>query len=179
MKVKWEYQKPNKTKLTQCYNCQMYGHGSNRCMVKTFCAQCAGNHKTSDCKETVVKCANCKGPHKAMSLECPSRQNYNQIRMRAQPRNTRTISQQFNNGTNYNANFPNALNQNQMPSTQITGNNQINYQNMNGNNKNNNLFSFEEIKNLTFELIASFKNCKSREEQFGVVTTLAFKFLYQ
>lgn len=66
-----------------------------------------------------------------------------------------------------------------MPTAQSTGNNQFNYQNINGNNKNNNLFSFEEMKNLTFELIASFKNCKTREEQFGVVTTLAFKFLYQ
>ena len=46
IKVRWEYQKPNKSKVTQCYNCQMFGHGSSKCKVKSFCAHCAGEHKT-------------------------------------------------------------------------------------------------------------------------------------
>ena len=107
IKVRWEYQKPNKSTLTQCYNCQMFGHGSSRCMVKTFCARCAGNHKTSECEETIIKCANCNGPHKAMSPDCPSRETYNQIRQRAQPKSIVQKSHHYNTKSNYNANFPN------------------------------------------------------------------------
>ena len=59
LKVRWEHQRANKSRVTQCYNCQMFGHGSSRCTVKTFCANCAGRHKTSDCIETIEKCANC------------------------------------------------------------------------------------------------------------------------
>ena len=46
-------------------------------------------------------------------------------------------------------------------------------------NNNNNLFSFEELKNLTLDLISNLRKCKTREEQFQVVTNLACKFLYQ
>ena len=59
----------------------MFGHGSSRCMVKTFCAHCAaGNHKTADCNASFEKCANCSGAHRAMSPDCPSRESYNKIR---------------------------------------------------------------------------------------------------
>lgn len=176
IKVRWEHQKPNKSKVTQCYNCQMFGHGASKCRVKMYCALCAGNHKTTDCKEQKFKCANCNGDHKALSPECPKREEYKQIRQRTQPRN-RLRSQQFNTASNYDVNFPNSLNQNQRSNTNRMGYNQPNYQNTNNNT--GNLFSFEEIKNLTFELISSLRNCKSREEQFGVITNLACKFLYQ
>lgn len=177
IKVRWEYQKPNKSKLTQCYNCQMFGHGSSRCMVKTFCARCAGNHKTTECEATIVKCANCNGPHKAMSPDCPSRETFNQMRLRAQPKSIVQKSQHYNTKTNYNTNFPNTLNQGEIPNTSRRDNN-LPYSHNFNNNSNNNLFSFEELKNLTFELISNLRKCKSREEQFEVVTNLAYKFLY-
>ena len=176
IKVRWEYQKPNKSKITQCYNCQMFGHGSSRCMVKTFCANCAGNHKTVDCKESIVKCANCKGPHKAMSPDYPNRETFIIIRKRAQPKSIGQRNQQFNNRSNYNVNFPNVLNQSETPNTSIIGNSLPYSQNF---TNNNNLFSFEELKNLTFDLISNLRKCKTREEQFQVVTNLACKFLYQ
>lgn len=82
VKVKWEFQKSNKSQITQCYNCQLFGHGSSRCRVKTFCANCAGPHKTAECKETDVKCANCSGPHPSYSDLCPSKQTYLNIKQR-------------------------------------------------------------------------------------------------
>ena len=154
----------------------MFGHGSSRCMVKTFCANCAGNNKPVDCKESIVKCANCKGPHKAMSHDCPNRETFLKIRQRAQPKSIGQRNQQINNRSNYNVNFPNVLNQSETPNTSIIGNSLPYSQNF---NNNNNLFSFEELKNLTFDLISNLRKCKTREEQFQVVTNLACKFLYQ
>ena len=176
IKVRWEYQKPNKSKLTQCYNCQMFGHGSNRCNVKTFCAHCAGEHNTKDCKASFEKCANCSGAHKSMSPNCPSRETYVKTKQRALPKNLRERSLPFNNNANYNNNFPNSLNQSESRKVHNLDYNQSNFRN--GNKNSNNLFSFEEMKNLTFELISSLQNCKSREEQFEVITNLACKFLY-
>ena len=48
LRVRWEHQRANKSRVTQCYNCQMFAHGTSRCRVKTFCANCAGPHETSD-----------------------------------------------------------------------------------------------------------------------------------
>ena len=155
----------------------MYGHGSSRCNVKPFCAHCAGKYKTVECSANTVKCANCKGPHKAMSAECPSREMYKQIRQRTQPKSPRR-SPEFNNRVNYNNNFPNTLNQSGALPNMSSWNYSQPFTQVNS-NINNNLFSFEELKNLTFELIANLKSCKSREEQFQVVTNLDCKFLFQ
>lgn len=173
IKVRWEYQKPNRSKITQCYNCQMFGHGSNKCNVKTYCAICAGSHKTTECKSDIIKCANCKGSHKAMSSECPNRATYLEFKQRSQPRKiTRPIHKSTHNrNEEYTTHFPNTLNQN------ITTN--VNpWANISPLNQNNeNLFSIEELKSLTVELIKNLSNCKSRIDQFEVITSLAFKFL--
>lgn len=179
VKVRWEFQSPNRSKVTQCYNCQMFGHGSSRCKVKTFCVKCAGNHKSAECNATIEKCANCNGNHTAMSPDCPNREKYLQMRQRSLPRpnNTRRINfpsnrnYTQNNPVQYDVSFPNTLNQN---TTQNAGN----WNTQGNSNNNNNLFSIQEIKNLTMELITSLKNCKTRADQFEVITGLACKFLY-
>ena len=61
---------------------------------------------------------------------------------------------------NSNTNFPNSLHQKSTPTVNSWGNTQTE-------NQNNNLFSFEELKNLT------------RADQFEVITSLACKFLYR
>ena len=53
-----------------------------------------------------------------------------------------------------------------MPTVNSWGNTQTDSQN-------NNLFSFEELKNLTVELISNLSKCKSRADQFEVITSLA------
>lgn len=178
IKVKWEFQKTSSSRITQCHNCQMLGHGSSRCRVKTFCANCAGNHKTSECNSETVMCANCKGPHKSSSPTCPNREKFQEMRQRSQPRSLRTRHTFSNNNTrysnrnvNYTTDFPNSLNQ------QSTNNNRE-WNRQSNDNKSNDLFSIEEIKNLTLELISSLKKCRSKADQFEVITSLACKFLY-
>lgn len=185
VKVRWERQRVTSSRITQCYNCQLYGHGASKCKVKTFCAICAENHKTSDCKASTIKCANCGGTHKASSNECPSRVKFIEIRNRYQHANRRVPvrpghgSAAHNHApaaANYNSNFPNMLNQGN-----VNGNNSwfprppLSGPTLNSNN--NNLFTLEEIKNLTLELIVNLKKCKDKSEQFEVITTLACKFL--
>lgn len=45
------------------------------------------------------------------------------------------------------------------------------------NDPTNNLFSIDQLKDITFELINNLKNCTTKIEQFEVISSLAFKFL--
>lgn len=192
VKVKWDFQSSKKNRITQCHNCQMYGHGSSHCKVNTFCANCAGSHKTSECNQSVIKCANCNGPHKSTDSDCPSKTHYLNAKQRRLPINRQQNHVNMNR-MNYNNSFPNALQQNTLPPTGAwqnrrmlnINNNSINsnnnsYNNTTNNNNNTNsgeLFSVQELQSLTLELIINLRNCKSKIDQFEVITNLACKFL--
>lgn len=86
-------------------------------------------------------------------------------------------------------NFPSLFNNNTtnitIPETQQnwrSNNNSNNcsalYQNNNNTNQND-LFSEQEFMDLTMELITKLRVCKNKQEQFGVITQLAFKFVYK
>ena len=65
---------------TRCFHCQGWNHRQQGCKRQAKCAQCGGQHKTSQCKkgpEVKPKCANCKGDHSAASPLCPK---YLQVR---------------------------------------------------------------------------------------------------
>lgn len=78
------------------------------------------------------------------------------------------------NTQNYSQHFPNPLNQGP---PQINSWSNVRKTEQSCHNENN-LFSIDELKNLTFELISKLRNCKSRFDQFEVITGLAFKFLH-
>jgi hypothetical protein len=59
--------------LTQCFNCYGYGHHAKTCQAKTCCGKCGESHETQNCKNTTVKCCQCKGPHEAWHYKCPIR----------------------------------------------------------------------------------------------------------
>lgn len=159
----------------------MFGHGSSRCKVKTFCSNCAGQHKTSDCQESTPKCANCNGPHKSTYDQCPSKIHYLNIRQRAQPPQRRPVRTEVLLTKNYSNSFPNTLRQSVSTTTTNWQAQRDLINNRSSNNANNNcsndLFSIEELKNLTFELITNLRNCKNKADQFEVITNLACKFL--
>lgn len=58
-------------KTLQCYKCQRYGHHSSDCGYKDRCRKCGQDHKSEDCDNSTVKCANCKGDHSSNSKDCP------------------------------------------------------------------------------------------------------------
>lgn len=173
IRVKWNYHTKSPNKITQCYNCQMFGHGSSNCNIKTFCAKCAGAHETSTCTSTDVKCANCNGDHKSTDNICPNRSSFVSMRDRYAGPNRRNMPRVVNNHVtntrnNYNNNYGN--------NHTSTGNTFANVVRSSPNNSND-LFSLEELKCLTLELIGKLKNCKTKSDQFAVITDLAFKFL--
>lgn len=168
IKVKWDYKINKKNNITQCYNCQMFGHGSNRCRVKTFCSNCAGNHLTNECNiDNVIKCANCNGNHKSTDINCPSKAQYISLKQRSQ----RFRHKQNKNFVLNNNDFPNSLNQNPQSQSVWTQNpNDVS-------SSSSNLFTAAELQNLTLDLIKNLRNCRCKLDQFEVITNLAVKFL--
>ena len=62
--------------ITQCFNCQGFGHRAAQCLGKLTCAKCSHGHKTKECTndiDTTYKCANCGNDHPAWSHECEHR----------------------------------------------------------------------------------------------------------
>lgn len=194
--VYWNYHSRRKSGPTQCRNCQLYGHGSSHCHLPPKCLICSGDHLVSECevKETEsnrVQCANCKQQHLADEYDCPKRKEYialkNRISNRSQPNKRQP-------GADYNlsqANFP------QLVSTAVAPHNRSNQfsrplpsyssvvrNNLNSNRNNANinvqtdLFSPQEIMELTNELIVKLAQCNSRADQFNVIVDLSVKFLY-
>lgn len=192
VKVKWDYQASNKSRITQCQNCQMYGHGSSHCKVKTFCAKCAGNHNTLECKESGIQCANCKGPHKSTDVNCPSRTHYLDMKQRSRPMQKQQKKNTLNIENNNN-NFPNTLNQGIPRNIGVWPQQRNNFSVHSSNHHNNSnhghtyeqnttanadqLFSIQELQKITVNLITKLRYCKSKLDQFEVITNLAFTFL--
>lgn len=60
-------------RVTQCFNCQRFGHIARVCKNNSVCANCAEHHSTRDCslpQGTTRKCALCKGNHGAWDKRC-------------------------------------------------------------------------------------------------------------
>lgn len=173
IRIKWDYQTKNPNKITQCYNCQLFGHGSDRCRVNTFCAKCAGNHRTRLCTSDIIKCANCHGDHPSTDVNCPNRFTYLNMREKLHNRGTKSTTQpqKFSTFTSRmvkkNVSFADATRVNHVP---------VEVNNATSNGKND-LFTIEELKEITIELITNLKSCNTKLEQFNVISNLAFKFL--
>lgn len=79
--IKWE--KFNKKKrISQCHNCQEYGHSASNCGKQYKCVKCINEHLPGQCnrkdREGDPQCVNCKGQHAANSRLCSSFMNYKQ-----------------------------------------------------------------------------------------------------
>lgn len=62
--------------LTQCFNCQKWGHRASHCRGKETCAKCGDKHASKDCTKEgnlEAKCANCGDNHPAWHRDCPHR----------------------------------------------------------------------------------------------------------
>jgi len=60
--------------LTQCFNCQEYGHHARTCKRKHQCGSCASDqHTTKECTAADKCCAICTGGHEAWHRDCPQR----------------------------------------------------------------------------------------------------------
>ena len=67
-----EFRRP--ISVTQCFNCQSFGHSAKNCRSKQKCLICGGSHSHKGCtnrEAKKAKCANCSGPHVASYRGCP------------------------------------------------------------------------------------------------------------
>ncbi|UYV77388.1 hypothetical protein LAZ67_15000817 [Cordylochernes scorpioides] len=62
-------------RVTQCFNCQGFGHGRLNCFLKPKCIKCAEEHHSKDCpkesRQLPPKCANYEEAHIANYRGCP------------------------------------------------------------------------------------------------------------
>jgi hypothetical protein len=65
---------PSQT-ISQCTNCQQFGHTKNYCKRKPICVRCSGNHDIVECdrQKSTIKCSGCGGDHVASYRQCPAR----------------------------------------------------------------------------------------------------------
>lgn len=189
----------------QCSNCQSYGHGNLHCYLATVCRICGESHKDTDCEHLTsfeegsyasVKCHNCNGKHASNSVMCPKRDEFISIRQkisrRANPRAQDRRRNRFDDprlsvdkfpplgeprrftstpapwahqapSTSYNKPLPRNLQQEvQSSSPPADGD----------------LFTSSELLQLTQTLIESLRNCRTKIDQFKVVSELAIQFVY-
>lgn len=83
--VKWQRFEPTRKRLTQCHNCQQYGHSATNCGHKYRCVKCLNDHLPGQCQrkskddEGTPKCVNCQGDHAASSRQCHSYISYSEM----------------------------------------------------------------------------------------------------
>lgn len=67
-----------KRRITQCHNCQEWGHSTTNCFAEPACLKCAGKHHTRECtkpRTDPAKCVNCNNNHPANATICITYQN--------------------------------------------------------------------------------------------------------
>lgn len=72
--TKIKVEEPHKPKIiSQCLNCQEYGHTKSYCNYSSRCVRCSDHHLSFDCtisRDTLPKCALCQGNHPASYRGC-------------------------------------------------------------------------------------------------------------
>jgi len=73
--------------ITQCFQCQRYGHTTKQCPNPARCGHCAQAHNTRECaKQDTPSCPNCRENHPSWHKKCPRRTK--QIEKARNARNT-------------------------------------------------------------------------------------------
>ncbi len=60
--------------VTQCFNCQQFGHVSKSYKNQVKCVKCGENHNVKKCTKTSSDqsfCSNCNGDHTSNFAQCP------------------------------------------------------------------------------------------------------------
>lgn len=84
VKIRWEPERPNRSNVTQCHRCLMFGHGASSCHLNPRCAKCGLAHLTTICEANCeFFCANCGGNHQANDFTCPERARFIEVRQKA------------------------------------------------------------------------------------------------
>lgn len=140
-------------------------------------------------------CCNCKGNHLASDPGCPEWKRFQEIQAGIAQKNQRQANKRFNYKQDE---FPQTLNSRSQPQqhirttpaltshqrptySQVASTSFIAQQQPNALNDGDcseDLFSFTEINSLINEMMTSLSKCKSKADQFQVISHLALKYVY-
>lgn len=127
VRVKWEHFRKTGgiQNLTQCRNCQGWGHGTRNCHMIAKCMICGdSSHVKDNCpvkeEPKKFKCANCGGEHKSNFWECRTRKAILQSRSKRQVENVR-----FRPGTNNSSAVNNGQRGQNVPRVPPVGTNRV------------------------------------------------------
>lgn len=145
-------------------------------------------HETSSCKisqsESTPKCFLCGNPHSSRDPQCPNRINY--IKMKLKQSSKQSYPRKQNESINQNEQFNYQI-ESAYPALKVHKSKQFSDWFTETNNKsshinssqhiNNTLFTSETLLQLTTELITNLQNCRTKLDQFQVITKLAIKYI--
>lgn len=78
----WQRFNRAQKRITQCRNCQLFGHAASQCNRKFRCVKCIKDHGPGECErrtrdqEGTPNCVNCGGQHTANSRACAAYVSY-------------------------------------------------------------------------------------------------------
>lgn len=178
----------------RCANCAQK-HKTVDCKSnKVQCANCGDNHKATDptcpTRSDYIEMRE-KLSNKNVRSQQPSHLNYNNNGNNFPQLNNKNCSLPNTQETIPNWRPTNLTNSHNIHNNNVAGNNSRRNVTYNNNNNvhnndvhnnvqtnNTSLFSEEEFMELTMEMISRLSSCTTREQQFGVITQLAIKFVY-
>lgn len=203
--VKWSDHKNKNKGPTQCRNCYMFGHGMRNCHLPKKCIKCGStNHSLDSCdaNDEGIKCANCKGNHMADFAACESRSKFIDMRLKFSTKKNNNEKNDKNgkkvekskgfSSKDYDKDFPDKYKNGRTPKINAWGPKNRHEDPASSShteeprrkgatrttNENADLFTTEEIIAITKDVFASLANCKSKEDQLGVIVKLSAKYLY-
>lgn len=183
--IYWSPWRRKVNSITQCYRCQMFGHGEVHCHLPAKCQKCSGLHATSACNIAQLKCVNCGGKHISSDPECPKRKEYINILKNVQQRTLRgrrSLPQQNKIAVNDNS-FPQLSHPN-LPtgaasSKRFAMNSVTSYaDSVKFNTSQDDLFTPNELFTITRELLASLRKAATKEDQILAVAAIVTKYVY-
>lgn len=183
--VSWRNFLQTKRGPTLCNRCNLYGHGGRNCHFDRRCVKCGENHLSIECTETEsLKCCNCGGNHQADYVDCPSRQKFIEMRTKLSSKNTKNNNRAINfPDISQMQHFPPLTPAPRIPSA---WSNQFSFKNTTANigtsnntrNTNPDLFNSDEIMQITTEVFAGLRSCKTKEDQLRLIFKITSKYLY-
>lgn len=164
---------------TLCTKCNLYGHGGKNCHLDKRCTKCGDKHDESECKSTQVKCCNCGGNHQADFMDCPSRNNFIEMRSKFSRQNKKNFANPNDRKVMFTEeNFPPLAPAPRLPSAWTS---QFSLRApptpARTDNEQPELFNSAELIKIIKDVFAGLKNCKSKEDQIELVFTISAKYI--
>lgn len=186
----WAHYRNNKTgdRVSQCTNCQKPHHGNRGCHLPPACRVCA-KHQTAQCPLLIEKRAQNKARIDVELLKCINcgaygcsfmRQQKPQIqrsRQWAQQNVPKSVPSVPIEPTPYDlrGEFPDLPRTRQPMFHQQLPTNPIN---VNNGSDSSNLLNIQQLQIIMSDIMSKLRDCKSKEDQFNVMFSLAAKYVY-